>query len=813
MASSRSPPDWCLLGRPSSRGWGAGGMKAIAMVRAIARNRQEHAYGQWLRRPLESLSVGFGDGLWMNEDRTPPDFYEWALEIEQILHMCYLRDSSRGLVPTSGMNDRHNDTEGIQLMERGRRGGERHRGGARSRTREHGPEEEAGEGRRSWESRRSAARTPRAGRVATARKEDPGRPGRSMPERVARHLERALWRCAQRPRPPATSSGASGTSGAASGSGEVEEVNITMAFFPEAPRDADAGVDVWRYILGICVADLPRGRTTIPDGGPVIPDDRATYIRDVLQGYTMEQQIIMTSAFVTMVRALLYEVGVIMHVASMEEVVLDPEDDDDGPAADGHGVDDHSAMMQLETHTHPAGEGLNLVQLDLSRVYGVVLRLQGVLEGPTVESASRRAVHLLQRLRELRGRCLPRDLELYNQLEALLVAVGGTEGPASGRTDGPPSEEGRDWAEHWWKALHPLLCPDGLATENNCPVQVNSSLEEQRDIEALIEDEQKERRDTVALEAAQDRFEREEEQYYQGVENAVVAAIEEEETQQARAAREWDDWALHDEMHKRPEAPSRKRTVVAVTMGPGPGGQGTEHTFRLPVPVDGEVAVRMVVGTEQVQDDEDTPTVIQGAAKRGRRHGDDGQVGGDDQRNRVPLEFDEFQAIFREWVQGTHTDEAVLAKFGAATLEMLQAQRICQMEEDEEVRGEREDGAQNDAMVTSMLPTDIAQADFGVVADTMLDVVLEGAVVPMLDANADDGRGCEGTGQGGAVSVPAPGDEPPSPMAGPTSSSLSGAVSSGWLGEQMQMLNGYAVEGREQEGSSRADVRGQSESG
>eukprot|EP00439_Symbiodinium_sp_Y106_P047020 s2964_g6.t1 len=564
-------------------------------------------------------------------------------------------------------------------MERGRRGGERHRGGARSRTKDHGPEEEEGDGRRSWESRSSTTRAPRAGRVATARDEGSGRPGRSMLERVARHLERAPWRCAQRPRPPAAGSGACGTSGAASGSGDVEEVNTTLAFFPEAPRDADAGVDVWRYILGICVADLPRGRTTIPDGGPVIPDDRATYIRDVLQGYSMEQQIIMTSAFVTMVRALLYEVGVIMHVASMEEVVLDPEDEEDGPTADGRDVDDHSAMMQLEMHTHPEEEWVSLVQLDLSRVYGVVLRLQGVLEGPTVESASRRAVHLLHRLRELRGRCLPRDLELYNQLEALLVAVGGSEGPASGRTDGAPSDEGRDWADHWWKALHPLLCPDGLVTVSSCPVQVESSLEEQRDLEAMIDDEQKERRDIVALEAAQDRFEREEEQYYQGVERAVVAAIEEEESQQARAAREWDDWALHDEMHKRPEAPSRKRTMVA-----------------------------------------------------------------------VPLEFDEFQVVFKEWIQGTHTDEAVMANFGAATLEMLQAQRICQMEEDDEVLGERDDGARDDELVTSRVPTDVVQVDSGVVADTMLDVVLEGALVPMRDAVVDEGEGCEGNGQGGA---------------------------------------------------------------
>ena len=182
-------------------------------------------------------------------------------------------------------------------------------------------------------------------------------------------------------------------------------------------------------------------------------------------------------------------------------------------------------------------------------------------------------------------------------------------------------------------------------------------------------------------------------------------------------------------------------------------------------------------------------------------------------RCQVPLEFDEFQVVFKEWIQGTHTDEAVMANFGAATLEMLQAQRICQMEEDDEVLGERDDGARDDELVTSRVPTDVVQVDSGVVADTMLDVVLEGALVPMRDAVVDEGEGCEGNGQGGAEPVPGPGAEPPSPLAGPTSSSLSDAVSLGWLGELMQLPNGYSVEGREQAGSSREDERGLSESG
>ena len=204
--------------------------------------------------------------------------------------------------------------------------------------------------------------------------------------------------------------------------------------------------------------------------------------------------------------------------------------------------------------------------------------------------------------------------------------------------------------------------------------------------------------------------------------------------------------------------------------------------------------------------------MARGRPSEGEGHDDDCQIGGDDRRCQVPLEFDEFQVVFKEWIQGTHTDDAVLARYGAATLEMLQAQRICQMEEDEEVLGEREDGARDEELATSQVPTDDVQADSGLVADTMLDVVLEGALVPMRDVDEDEGEGCAGNGQGGAEPVLGPG-EPPSPLAGPASSSLSDAVSLGWLGELMQLPNGDSVEGREQEGSSRADERGLSKSG
>ena len=42
----------------------------------------------------------------------------------------------------------------------------------------------------------------------------------------------------------------------------------------------------------------------------------------------------------------------------------------------------------------------------------------------------------------------------------------------------------------------------------------------------------------------------------------------------------------------------------------------------------------------------------------------------------IPMEFTEFQKLYDRWVGGGISDQAVRMEFGAATLEMMEAQRI-----------------------------------------------------------------------------------------------------------------------------------------
>ena len=528
-----------------------------------------------------------------------------------------------------------------------------------------------------------------------------------------------------------------------------EDVDMTLTFYPRAPRNADDGVDIWRYLLGLCVSDLPRGRSTVPAGGPLVPDDRAEYIREVLRGLTMDQQIIMTSAFVTTIRALMYEVGVILHIASLgEPVALDPTTDEEpGPAEARRERDDHTSLLQMEVDT-------GTLQMDLSRVYGVVLRLQGALEGASAEVAGSRARVLLEKLRTQRGCGVLRDIELFNQLEALLVAVVGTGGQGEAPEGAGSATEASEWSAHWWKALAPLLCQGETASGSAGPIQVNSSLEELRDLEDLAEEQDKERRDQVAMEEAQARHEQEETDYYVSAEKAILATMGEEE---ARAMQQWDDWALFDEMNSAP-ARSRKRPFVSVTMGPGPGAGGEARTFKLPLVVGRPVAVHVVVGQSYEVDEDNVTTVAAGPTAvriRGVPESDmaNGATGPEAHETRpvtgVPLDFAEFQVAYGQWQTGSISDDDVITQYGPATLDMMQAQKILLQEEDGKMGNSGGEGPglpwsnvqPEGGNVDEASGCGIQHGEGGhvAVADTLLDVVLGTASVP-VDAVATLGE-------------------------------------------------------------------------
>ena len=545
---------------------------------------------------------------------------------------------------------------------------------------------------------------------------------------------------------------------------------MTLTFYPRAPRNADDGVDIWRYLLGLCVSDLPRGRSTVPAGGPLVPDDRAEYIREVLRGLTMDQQIIMTSAFVTTIRALMYEVGVIMHIASLSEpVALDPTTDEEpGPAGTRRDRDDHTSLLQMEVETGTLDAGVNLVQMDLSRVYGVVLRLQGALEGASAEVAGSRARVLLEKLRTQRGCGVLRDIELYNQLEALLVAVAGAGGQGEASEGAGSATEARDWSAHWWKALAPLLCQGETASGSAGPIQVNSSLEERRDLEDLAEEQDKERRDQVAMVEAQAQHEQEETDYYVSAEKAVLETMEEEE---ARAMQQWDDWALFDEMNSAP-ARSRKRPFVSVTMGPGPGAEGEARTFRLPMVVGRPMAVHVVVGQSYEVDEDNVTTVAAGPIAAGIRGVPEGGMvnGATEPQGHetgpitgVPLDVAEFQVAYGQWQTGSISDDDVITQYGPATLDMMQAQKILLQEEDGKMGHSGQEGP---GLPWSNVQPEGGKVDEGsgpgcgvqhgegghvVVADTLLDVVLGTASVDAV-ATLGEEQGLQCGGCDGIVS-------------------------------------------------------------
>ena len=230
--------------------------------------------------------------------------------------------------------------------------------------------------------------------------------------------------------------------------------------------------------------------------------------------------------------------------------------------------------------------------------------------------------------------------------------------------------------------------------------------------------------------------------------------MEEEEIRRARETRDWDDWAVYDEMQRGPSSMSRKRTMVEVTMGPVPGEQGASRSFRLPVPADKPVSIQMVVGIEAESEEDDATTVkaepagapsLSKCRKREKRGKDD--EGNVDLDVTVPLSFEEFQAAFEGWIRGSLTNAEIVAKHGPATLDMMQAQRICQLEEEskDQTEGAGGTGNQESLMLGPMESgprPGVAMTSVGDVADTMLDVVLESASVPEPSLRAGGGGEC-----------------------------------------------------------------------
>eukprot|EP00439_Symbiodinium_sp_Y106_P053385 s1625_g7.t1 len=180
---------------------------------------------------------------------------------------------------------------------------------------------------------------------------------------------------------------------------------------------------------------------------------------------------------------------------------------------------------------------------------------------------------------------------------------------------------------------------------------------------AFGEEEQRlERRDREAMDQAQAKFEEEESQYYQEVERAVQEHMQ---TQEARRYQAWEDWAMFDEMRGGHVAGrGRKRLFLEVTVGPRGGEAGPEQRLRMPLDERGGGQVLLSVVPAMAEDGGDNATTVRASpAPAGNPE-------------LVPLPFDDFMRLFHRWQAGHVTGEAVVAQYGASTLEMLETQLL-----------------------------------------------------------------------------------------------------------------------------------------
>ena len=477
----------------------------------------------------------------------------------------------------------------------------------------------------------------------------------------------------------------------------------STSFVPPPPRDNDDCVDRWRFLLGVDTVSLPQGVETTGQDRPFLPPERAEHIRHVISGYTSTEQGLMTLGLLTALRALLAELGNLLHLASFVEVPVDereppPPGREPEPEAD-EGESDSTMWLQLELQAHEP-EGLWLVQRDVNLISGMVMRFQDALSGGDTGLARLRAAHFRQRLHRLR---LDENVDgaIADQFEAVCVVA--EEAGCSSMALGFHALEPQivEWSWAWWRLVEPALVLQPLDPQRpGDPVEVGSSLEtghssgsavatgpsEEQMIEQLAADQNETRGDDVALAAQQALFEAEEDTYYRGVEEVVSRELE---AQAARAARSWDDWALHDEMYQASPRP-RKRPCfeIMVSGGAGDDAQGSERRWKVPFAARGGRVVLsfgyMEMGEAAPSETSTAPVHVDpvtGAGVRqeeaaGTEHLSTTIGDGHGLEGAIPMDFPAFQELYECWVRGDVSDAAVAEQHGQATLELLQAQRI-----------------------------------------------------------------------------------------------------------------------------------------
>ncbi|CAE7794274.1 Clcn7 [Symbiodinium necroappetens] len=438
------------------------------------------------------------------------------------------------------------------------------------------------------------------------------------------------------------------------GRDQIEKIDVAESPLLLPPRGQ-------LVVLRMVLRGVLRVEVTAGDG-PFIPDARADYIRRVISGFTAEQQALITLGLMTVLRAILAELGV------------DDEDDDGIP----------TLMLQVDVQLE-GFDALSLVQKDVTLVSGVMARLQDALMGGDLGLARVRAEHLRSRVHRLRlGSFVDRDLA--DRVEALCVVVeeNGLSSVAGGFHAMP--EQVSEWTWSWWRTLEPMLHieqdnppvqPDTLQVTSSAEASLPGSSISDAEVARLVADQEENRRDEEALREQQERFEAEESKYYEGVEAVVAAEVE---LQTSRACKEWDDWAVWDEMNR--PIRSRKRAFLEVMVS-SPGGEGGGQRWSVPFdPHSGQQVVLKFYKSE---------VEPEGVGGRETRTGDPAESAGSDASTipasggdlprevpacGVPLEFQQFQKVYEQWNEGQLSNDAVKQQFGVDTLELLETQKI-----------------------------------------------------------------------------------------------------------------------------------------
>ena len=396
---------------------------ALGMLRQKIRLRRSVSYSNWAEDYLEALESGIALGTVPSRERTPPDFFSWAMQMDDLLHSAFQRARER-----QGPGDE------VSMMDRYRNGRRRIRDSRSPRRGSHRRETECTTTEVRRLVPRSAASSGSGGAVSRE-EERPDRPVRtSIRQRTAIEPKRR----------PASIRRAESGEERASGSTDTPAWTPPPGISPDlpdlqSPLSQAQAVNLWRYLLfDRWTFSIPRER--VPTGW--LPNGTIQDVNRHLAALSEHNLQAMTVGLLTMLRYLMAELSQCMDFA---QVVHNTENErlEDGAADEG----DESLLMQ----NFFATSGRSTMEQRWTRA---ILRLHKELEG---QPESMR-MSSISRLRACLPGCMMEvsAVAWLSQLQALLTAIASDVQGVQG-TVAPPSE----WMEGWvaeLAAFIPGLC-------------------------------------------------------------------------------------------------------------------------------------------------------------------------------------------------------------------------------------------------------------------------------------------------------------------------------------------------------------------